>query len=541
MGRPGAYLRVSRQEHGSRRAPDSTRDYAEIALPLNPDEQRAQASRCMYCGVAFCQAGVSFGNARPSGCPLHNLIPEWNDLVWRGLWNEAYERLSLTNPFPEFTGRVCPALCEAACNLGLHDGPTTIRDNERAISDHAWAAGGGPVPLARPGEDAPAVTVVGSGPAGLACSWELARRGMRVTLVERADRAGGLLMYGIPNMKLPKDVVERRVELMRSSGIELRCGVDAGDADVAAAILGASDAVVVATGARKARRLSVPGADLDGVVLAVDYLTGATKALLGDGVPPVDDSPLADEAPLADGDTRTSSHAQSLPANDAPLADGATRPSSPAQALRADGPCPVSASGLDVVVIGGGDTGTDCVATALRQGAASVTQLEFMPEPPAARREDNAWPEWPNVRKDDYGQLEAAATFGCDPRQWGIDTLEVLGKDGQVCGLRVASLDWSSGKPERIGGSERTIDAQLVLIAMGFVGPERSVFEALGVSCDDDARGLPQVVAQSHRAQANHEVPVFVAGDCHSGSSLVVSAIADGLSCASEVADMLNS
>ncbi len=485
MGKPGAYLEVARCEHAMRDARESIEDFGELARPIATGAQREQASRCMYCGVAFCQVGMSFGGARPSGCPLHNLIPEWNDLVYRGLWDEAVERLALTSPFPEFTGRVCPALCEAACNLGLHDGPTTIKDNERAISDYAWARAEGPLAFEPPAADAPLVSVVGSGPAGLACAWELARRGLRVSLVERDDRAGGLLMYGIPNMKLPKDVVERRVALMRSCGIELRCGVDVSEMGVADELRAASDAIVLATGARKARRLSVPGSDLGGVVLAVEYLTEATKALLEYRDPSV------------------------------------------------------SAAGLDVVVIGGGDTGTDCVATALRQGAASVTQFEFLPEPPTARPPDNAWPEWSNVRKDDYGQLEATAAFGHDPRQWGIDTLEVLGEDGAVCGLRIVSLDWSCGKPQRVAGSERTVSAQLVLLSMGFVGPEGGAFEALGVERTDDARSLPKLADGNHQAVAAGETPVFVAGDCRSGSSLVVSAIADGLACAAEVAEAL--
>ncbi|MCI2159841.1 MAG: FAD-dependent oxidoreductase [Olsenella sp.] len=331
--------------------------------------------------------------------------------------------------------------------------------------------------------------MVGSGPAGLATSWELARRGARVTLFERHDRAGGLLMYGIPNMKLPKEVVERRLDLMEKSGIEIRCGTDATSPEVSAE-LADFDAVVVAAGAAQARGLRVPGTDNPNVVFAVDYLTAQTKALL----------------------------------------DG-----------HADTPA-VSAEGKDVVVIGGGDTGTDCVATALRQHAKSVHQLEFLPAPPEVRAASNQWPEWPNTKKTDYGQVEAELVQGADPRSWATNTLEVLQDDkGGIRGLRVVPLDWSHGKPEPIEGSEREIPAQLVLLAMGFTGPEASVYEALGVQTEEVRGGVRPKLASagSHRTVGEGKTPVFAAGDARSGSSLVVAAISDGLACAGEVATEL--
>ena len=487
MGKPGAFLTLGRKAHDLRPVEERTKDYDELYVTLTQEAQQLQASRCMMCGVAFCQTGVSFGKARPSGCPLHNLIPEWNDLLYRGQFREAADRLALTSPLPEFTSRVCPALCEAACNLGRDDEAETIHDNERAISDWEWA-NGGPRRFEPAAEGAKTVAVIGSGPAGLAAAWELARRGARVTVFEKSDRPGGLLTYGIPNMKLEKSVVKRRVELMHELGIEFRLGVDATEASVADGILADFDAVVVAVGAGVPRGLAAKGfaegLASGGVVYAVDYLTAATKSVLGDG------------------------------------------------------PAAIDAKDKDVIVIGGGDTGNDCLGTAVRQGAKSVRQFEFMPCAPEQPAASNQWPQWPNVKKTDYGQAEAIDLMGGEMREWGIDTLEVLlDVDGSVRGLDVVDLDWSAGKPERKMDSERSYPAQLVLIACGFTGPEAAVYAALGAKMAESGRPLP-VMAESgkHKCAAAGKTPVFAAGDARNGSSLVVSAIADAMACVDEVA-----
>ncbi len=487
MGLTGAYLTVDRREHNVRDAEKTVTDFDEFIQPLSADEQCEQASRCMNCGVAFCQSGISIPKvATAIGCPLQNLIPETNDLLYRRRWDDAVGRLFLTNPFPEFTGRVCPSPCETACNLGLNSDAVTIHDNERALSDYAWERGMKPLPCAD--ANAPLVSVIGSGPAGLAVAWELARKGMRVHVYERDERPGGLLMFGIPNMKLPKDIVERRVKLMEESGIEFYCGVDA--TEQADTLLAASDAVVLATGASVARRVDVLGNSLSGIYPAVEYLSEITRALLDD--------------------------------RDAVI----------------------TAKDKDVVVVGGGDTGVDCVACALRQGAKSVTQVIRAPRSAGQCDKRATWPAPSLVYTQGYGQWEAEEVFGEDPRLWSVDTIEFIGSDA-VEAVRIQDLSYEGGR-HRVEGTEREIPAQLVLIAKGFVGPETKLFEAFGVQMplrDAETHLLNrQEVCEREASDALPDAantPIYVAGDARLGSSLVASAIADGLACAEEVAAAL--
>jgi glutamate synthase (NADPH/NADH) small chain len=417
-----------------------------------------------------------------SGCPINNLIPEWNDLVYRGQWREASLRLHRTNNFPEFTGRVCPAPCEGSCTLAINDDAVAIKTIEQEIADRAWENGWivPQTPLTRTGKS---VAVIGSGPAGLAAAGQLNQAGHLVTVFERQDRVGGLLVYGIPNMKLDKGVVARRVQLMADEGVRFVTGVTVGSDLPAEQLLAEFDAVVLATGATVARDLAVPGRELGGIHLAMNFLRGNTRWLL-DGGP--------------------------------------------------EAQAPIDAAGKQVVVVGGGDTGTDCVGTAIRQGAKGVRQLEIMPRPPETRAADNPWPEWPKVYKLDYGQEEAAALWGDDPRRYSTTTLRFIGRNERVTGMEIADIEWARSAEGRfemreVPGTAEVVPADVVLLALGFTGPEPALPKAFG--CELDQRGTVRTGEDKMTS-----VPgVFAAGDCSRGQSLVVWAIREGRTAAQSV------
>lgn len=476
-------MEIARQTSTELPPEERIQSFNEFHIPLPQDEQQAQGARCMDCGVPFCQAGMMIGGMA-SGCPLNNLIPEWNDLVYQGKWDLAVHRLRATNRFPEFTSRVCPALCEAACTCGYTTGSSvTVKENEHAIVEYGYESGilSACPPPTRTGKT---VAVVGAGPAGLAVADYLNKRGHTVTVYERDDRVGGLLMYGIPNMKLEKQVIDRRVDLMKAEGVRFITCADVGGSTPAAEVLKAHDAVVLACGAKQARDIAVPGRDAGGICLAVDYLTSVTRSLLDSG-----------------------------------FADGKA----------------VSAKGKKVLVIGGGDTGNDCVGTAIRQGCAGVTQLEMMPCPPSERTAANAWPEWPRVLKTDYGQQEAIAVFGSDPRVYQTTVKEFYkNESGQVCGALISRLeskvvDPATGRRGMVPtGEEFAVECDLVLIAAGFTGCQPYVAEAFGVALT--RRGT---VADTRYAT---NVPhVFTCGDMRRGQSLVVWALREGRDAAAEV------
>ncbi|NLT17492.1 MAG: glutamate synthase subunit beta [Clostridiales bacterium] len=486
MGKPTGFIEYNRKEGPNVPEKERVANWEEFHNRLPQEEQRIQGARCMDCGTPFCQSNLMLGGMA-SGCPLCNLIPEWNDLVCRGRWKEAFLRLMYTNNFPEFTGRVCPALCESACTAGLNGDPVSIRENERAIIETAYENGwmAPVVPGVRTGRK---VAVIGSGPAGLAAADSLNRLGHSVTVYERHDRPGGLLMYGIPNMKLDKSVIMRRVDLMQKEGVVFRTGMDVGKNVDAKEIVEEYDAVVLACGASKPRDLQAEGRELEGIHFAVDYLRANTKSLLDSG--------------------------------------------------RGDG-SHISARDKDVIVIGGGDTGTDCVGTALRQGCRSVRQIEIMPELPATRAETNPWPQYRRVLKVDYGQQEHIALYGSDPRTYNTTVTRFEGEDGRVTKAHTVGVAWekdTSGRfvPKHVAGSQMVLNAQLVLIAMGFVGAEDYVAEAFGVK--RDGRGNVDAAYGDHGTNVEK---IFAAGDVRRGQSLVVWGVAEGRNAALAVDEYL--
>ena len=484
MGKPTGFLEYERVEAKAVAPKERIKNFNEFHTPLSETEQRCQSARCMDCGVPFCQSGMTI-KGMTSGCPLNNLIPEWNDLVYTGNWEQAYNRLHKTSNFPEFTSRVCPALCEKACTCGLNGDAVCTKENEMAIIEHAYANGlaGPKPPKARTGKR---IAVIGSGPSGLAVADQLNQRGHLVTVYERADRIGGLLRYGIPNMKLEKHIIDRKLNVMKDEGVEFVTEANIGQNIKAKKIMDDYDAVVLAVGASNPRDINAPGRDADGIYFAVDFLTATTKSLL-----------------------------------DSDLTDGKY----------------ISAKDKNVIVIGGGDTGNDCVGTAIRHGCKSVTQLEMMPKAPDVRSETNPWPQWPLVCKTDYGQEEAIAVFGHDPRIY-TTTVKEFKKDkkGKLC--KVVTIQLKSKVDEATGrrmmvpveGTEKELPCELVLIAAGFLGTQKYLTDAFGVEVNQRTN-----IKTDDGRFATNVIGVFAAGDCHTGQSLVVKAIRQGRDCAREV------
>ncbi len=501
MAKPTGFLEFPREVGADRDVRERLGDWQSIHLHLPDERLQTQAARCMDCGIPFCHKGRIL-NRMTSGCPINNLIPEWNDLVYRGLWHEAYDRLTKTNNFPEFTGLVCPAPCEAACTLGISEPAVTIKSIEYAIIEKAYEEGWVTpnMPRKRTGKK---VAVIGSGPAGLACADQLNLVGHEVTVYERADRIGGLLMYGIPNMKLEKSLVQRRIDLMAAAGIRFVPNTEIGRDMPAVHLRHEFDAIVLCTGATKPRDLLVPGRELPGIHFAMDFLGPNTQKLLGD-------------REIGRLETHQSPNL-------------AVSPPPISQSLF------ISAAGKDVIVIGGGDTGTDCVATALRHNCASLTQFEIMERPPDERLADNPWPQWPRVFKQDYGQEEATAVYGRDPREFNILTKRFIGDEqGQLQAVETVQVRWETNgngpKLVEIPGTEHIWPAQLVLLAMGFLGPEGGLLNQLSVDADERSN------AKAAYGTFHTNVPgVFAAGDARRGQSLVVWAINEGRGAAREV------
>lgn len=484
MGKPTGFMDYEREDSIAVSPKERIKNFNEFHTPLSKEKQRLQAARCMDCGVPFCQAGMMIGGMA-SGCPLNNLVPEWNDLLYNGNMQQAYNRLYKTNNFPEFTGRVCPELCEKACTCNLSGEPVCTKQNELAIIENAYEQGfaSAKIPKVRTGKK---IAIIGSGPSGLAAADQLNQRGHSVTVYERSDRPGGLLMYGIPNMKLEKKYIERKINVMKEEGVEFITGVNVGKDIKAEKIIKDYDRVILACGASNPRDIKAPGREANGIYFAVDFLKATTKSLL--------DSNFKDNAFI-------------------------------------------STKGKNVMVIGGGDTGNDCVGTSIRLGAKSVLQLEMMPKAPDERTANNPWPEWPKVCKTDYGQEEAIAVFGHDPRVYCTTVKEFIAdKKGNLCKAKLVKLeskkDPKSGRfmMVEITGSEYEVDVDIVLIAAGFLGSESYVTKAFNVEVNERTN-----VKTENGKYATSVKNVFTAGDVHRGQSLVVWAIHEGREVAREV------
>ena len=470
MGKETGFLEVDREDRGYEDPRKRLKTYKEFVIPLPEDKLRMQASRCMNCGIPYCH----------NGCPVNNQIPDWNDLVYKGGWQEAVENLLSTNNFPEFTGRICPAPCEAACTLNIIDQPVTIKTIEAALADRGWKEGWiKPHPPER--KTGRSVAIVGSGPAGLACAQQLARAGHSVTVFEKADRVGGLLRYGIPDFKMEKHLINRRAVQMEAEGVVFKTSTEVG-VDVSMKSLRENfDAVVLAGGAEEPRGLDIPGAELPDVRLAMEFLTQQNKRNAGD-----------DEVRAAPRGTLT-------------------------------------ATGKRVIVIGGGDTGSDCVGTSNRQGALSVTQIEIMPRPPEKENKALTWPDWPMKLRTSSSHEEGVE------RDWAVLTREVVGEDGRVTGLKCVRADWSEGRLAEVPGSEFVIPADLILLAMGFTGPRKAgMLAQSGVRLTD--RGNVEANTDDY---ATSEDMVFACGDMRRGQSLVVWAIREGRQAARAVDEAL--
>ena len=482
MGKPTGFMEFNRQLPEDRDPALRILDWREFHHHMLEEDLRKQGARCMDCGVPFCHTGGLMANMA-AGCPVNNLIPEWNDLVYRGHWREALDRLHKTNNFPEFTGRVCPAPCEGSCVLGITSPAVTIKNIECSIVDKGFDEGWvtAEPPKTRTGKK---VAVIGSGPAGLAAAAQLNRAGHSVTVYERADRIGGLLMYGIPNMKLEKWIVQRRVNLLADEGVKFVTSCEVGKNIDAVHLREENDAIVLATGATKPRDLPIPGRDLKGVHFAMEFLHANTKSLL-----------------------------------DSDLRDGKF----------------LTAEGKKVIVIGGGDTGNDCLGTSMRQGCSSLLNFEIVPQPPDERAGNNPWPQWPRIFRVDYGHAEAEAKFGADPRTFSIDTVRFNGDaNGNLKSLTAVKVDWS--KPvkgaapfTRVEGSEVELECDLVFLALGFLGPEKLLADQLGIELD------PRSNFKADYGKYTTSIPgVFASGDCRRGQSLIVWAINEGRECARE-------